>query len=139
MNLDDQLCFQKYLDEIVLTRGTLDGKLKCSCGNDGFYVFHNGRRTRGILGPLIHRWKDLTLFAVCSKCGNEIKILGEEISKATKEFKEENKRVELKLAIKISFWPEKFIVGRHFTNDWEYLDLDATSKKKKYENFVAIP
>ena len=131
MNLEDQLFFQKYLDEQVLEIGYLAGNLKCSCGNDEFYVFHNGKRTRGILTSLIWKSKSLTLITVCSRCGKEIRIMGDKKLDTLKEFMLNKEKTRLKLSIKIDFWPEKFIVGRHYTNDYEFISIDANSPSKK--------
>jgi len=53
----------------------LRGLLKCSCGNDHFRLYYQGKRTRGIFSSDIVKNKgNLKVEAVCTSCVKKIEI-----------------------------------------------------------------
>jgi len=70
LKLIDNLCCIEEIENCALK-----GDLVCSCGNEFFSVFYNGKLTKGILAPDLVRNKG-TLFVEgrCTVCGEKIMI-----------------------------------------------------------------
>ena len=53
----------------------LNGKLKCNCGCNEFYIYHTGKQTKGILSPeIVKHKKQVVINAQCVNCKEIIKI-----------------------------------------------------------------
>ena len=79
----------EFLDHIEeRDKDAFRGLLTCSCGNQHFKLYYQGKRTKGILSPDIIKLNDhLKIEAVCTSCLKKIEIYDALSRQSSKEIK----------------------------------------------------
>lgn len=138
-----KLRIQAFLDHIhAANDAAMSAEVKCACNCRSFRISHTGKKTKGILAPLVIRNNgQLVVKATCTSCGNSIVLYDSKTDGAGKEYRDAVlpfKELEIKgmdtnawnIVVKYNYFPDKMKWKDGYSNEFENCFIEIAQNEK---------